>query len=220
MTGCATSSPLSGETVTGLPAHRRAGAGPPLVLIHGYLGAAEIWHDQIACFSADFDVIAPDLAGFGDRAGEASPDTIDGHAKGILTLLDALGIVRFALVGHSMGGMIAQQIAASAPDRVTPLVLYGTGPRGVMPDRFEPIAISRARFRTEGVAATARRIAATWFCDGVAAKEYPRCERMGAVVGLQAALAGLDAMEHWDGRENLARIMAPTLVIWGDRDQS
>ncbi|MCG6904697.1 MAG: alpha/beta hydrolase [Rhodobacter sp.] len=65
------------------------------------------------------------------------------------------------MVGHWMGGMIAPEIAARAPDRVSRLVFCGTGPRGVMPDRFEPIATSRQRLRTDGVGPTARRIAAT-----------------------------------------------------------
>lgn len=197
-----------------------AGSRPPLVLLHGYLGSAEMWRDQVDRFADAFDVVTPDLAGFGARAAETSPDTIEGHAADVLASLDAKGIRRFALVGHSMGGMIAQSIAASAPDRVTHLVLYGTGPRGVLPDRFEPIAASRQRLRTDGVAATARRIAETWFREGAGAEAYPICERISARVGLQAALAGLDAMERWDGRGDLALITSPTLVLWGDRDRS
>ena len=149
-----------------------------------------------------------------------SPDTIAGHARDVISHLDGLGIGRFHLIGHSMGGMIAQEIVARVPDRIDRLVLYGTGPRGVMPDRFEPIETSRQRIRDDGVAATARRIAATWFADGENAAAFPVCAALGKLVSAQTALAGLDAMEGWDGREYLPRIAAPTLVLWGDRDRS
>lgn len=198
----------------------RRGSGAPLVLVHGYLGGAGMWRREVERFSDRFDVIAPDLAGYGARAAEASPDTIAGHARDVIAGLDRLGIARFHLLGHSMGGMIAQEIAAHIPDRIDRLVLYGTGPRGVLPDRFEPIETSRRRLRADGVPATARRIAATWFVDGQDATAFPVCAALGKLVSAQTVLAGLDAMEGWDGRAGLARITAPTLVLWGDRDRS
>lgn len=204
------------EALAGL----RAGSGPPLVLVHGYLGGAPMWRRDVEHFSGAFDVIAPDLPGYGTRAGEPAPNRIGLYADAVLDLLDGLGIDRFHLLGHSMGGMIAQEMAATAPGRIDRLVLYGTGPRGVLPDRFEPIETSRQRLRANGVAATARRIAATWFVDGESADAFPLCERLGGAVSLETALAGLDAMEAWDGRSGLARIAAPTLVLWGDRDRS
>lgn len=199
---------------------RRAGERPALVLVHGYFGSAEMWRDQVRRFGEDFNVIAPDLAGFGDRAQETAPDTIEGHVSDILRHLEAKEIDQFFLVGHSMGGMIAQQLAATVPDRIEGLVLYGTGPRGALPDRFESIATSRARLRAGGAAATARRIAATWFRRGSEAAAFDLCAQIGAKAGLQAALAGLDAMESWNGEANLDSFAMPTLVIWGDGDRS
>lgn len=205
---------------TSRAADRRAGERPALVLVHGYFGSAEMWRDQVRRFGEDFDVIAPDLAGFGDHAHEIAPDTMEGHVGDILRHLETKRVDRFFLVGHSMGGMIAQQLAATVPDRIAGLVLYGTGPRGALPDRFESIATSRARLRADGVAATARRIAATWFRHGENAVAFDLCARIGAKAGLQAALAGLDAMESWNGEANLARLAVPTLVVWGDGDRS
>ena len=203
----------------GIPGLRR-GSGAPLVLVHGYLGGSGMWRREVERFSDRFDVVAPDLAGYGARAAEASPDTIAGHARDVIAGLDRLGIGRFHLLGHSMGGMIAQEIAALVPDRIDRLVLYGTGPRGVLPDRFEPIETSRRRLRADGVPATARRIAATWFVDGENAAAFLVCLALGKLVSAPTALAGLDAMEGWDGRPGLVRIAAPTLVLWGDRDRS
>lgn len=119
-----------------------------------------------------------------------------------------------------MGGMIVQQMAAMAPKRIDRLICYGTGPRGIMPDRFETIAASRARVRAEGVSDTARRIAATWFAQGDQAAGYPLCVKLGEKVSEQTALGGLSAMEAWDGRAALPHITQKALVIWGDRDRS
>lgn len=198
----------------------RQGKGFPLVLLHGYLGGAALWDQQIETFSKNFDVIVPELSGYGGNSDQPPLDTIAGYACQVLDVLDDLGIDKFHLVGHSMGGMIAQQIAATAPDRIDRLVCYGTGPRGVMPDRFETIDTSRARTRDDGATATARRIAAMWFDDGEKADGYGTCVALSKNVSLATALSGLSAMETWDGRTVLENITNPTLVIWGDRDRS
>lgn len=199
---------------------RQAGQGPALVLVHGYLGSARHWDGQFPAFEGRFRCIAPNLAGFGDSAGLSAPDSIAGHAAQVLATLDALGVERFHLLGHSMGGMIVQQMAAMAPERIARLILYGTGPVGVLPDRFETIAQSRARITGEGLPATVRRIAATWFEAGEAAPGYAPCVAEGDRATRQAALASLTAWEGWDGTAALAGFGMPALVIWGDGDRS
>lgn len=211
------SAPLSAEN--GLTYLRR-GHGFPLVFVHGFLGGAALWEHQLRAFSENFDVIVPELSGYGGNTKQPSLDTIEGYAQQILAFLDSIGITRFHLVGHSMGGMIAQEMAAMEPGRIDRLVCYGTGPRGVMPDRFETIDASKDRLRNDGAATTARRIAATWFAKGEAAEGFATCVMLGENVSLTTALAGLTAMEGWDGRAALDRITQPTLVIWGDRDRS
>lgn len=179
-----------------------------------------MWADQLAQFAPTHDVICPDLAGFGASAAHEAPDSIEGHAKAVLALLDHLGIDRFDLLGHSMGGMIVQEMTRLAPQRVNRLVLYGTGPQGVLPGRFETIAQSRARLLADGLAGTASRIAATWFLHREAAEAFPLCQRLGQQASLQAALASLTAWENWDGRAALADIRCPALVLWGSHDRS
>lgn len=200
--------------------YTRTGQGPVLVLVHGYLGGSAIWAGQTAAFCAKRDVICPDLAGFGASALLTAPDNIADHARSVLRLLDVLAIGAFDLLGHSMGGMVVQEMARLAPERIRALILYGTGPQGVMPGRFETIAQSRARLLADGLPATAQRIAATWFMQGQAAKGFAVCKALGQKASLQAALASLTAWETWDGRPALARIRARTLVIWGSHDRS
>lgn len=198
-----------------------AGAGEPaLVLVHGYLGSSRHWARQLETLSCHRRVIAVNLAGFGASAHLAPPATIAGHAAAVLDTLSGLGIERFDLLGHSMGGMIAQQMAATAPGRIDRLILYGTGAMGVMPDRFEPIETSRRRLMTEGLEATVRRIAASWFEAGTDAAGYPLCVDEGLRAAPQAALAAFAAWEGWDGRAALAGLDMPTLVLGGDGDRS
>lgn len=191
-----------------------------LVFVHGYLGGSPQWSKQLEYFSGDFDVITPDLPGYGLNADLTAPQSITGFAQYVLDELDRQGVEQFYLVGHSMGGMIAQAMVRLAPARIEKLVLYGTGPLGVMPGRFETIDESRNKVKADGVAVTAKRIAAKWFIGGEAGYGYEGCAKIATMASLQAALAGLTAMETWSGVEALTDIKAPTLILWGDQDKS
>jgi len=200
--------------------YSRTGKGAPLVLVHGYLGGSDTWREQMDFFKKRFDVIAPDLPGFGKSAGLKAHDTIRAIAHHVLGFLTGLAIDKFILLGHSMGGMVVQKMAVLAPERVQKLICYGTGPVGCMPGRFETIEKSRAKLLAQGVKPTARRIAATWFKEGTKAPGFERCEKIGSVVTLDTALASLAAWESWDGRNDLEKISCPSLIIWGDQDRS
>ncbi len=191
-----------------------------LVFVHGYLGGSPQWASQVEHFSDEFTVITPGLPGFGLNAQLDAPETITGFAQYVIDELDKQNIDQFYLVGHSMGGMIAQELTKLAPSRVEKLVLYGTGPIGVMPGRFETIAESRNRVVADGVESTARRISAKWFIGGESGTGYERCADIAVMSSLQAAQAGLTAMESWSGVEALPNIKAQTLVLWGDQDKS
>ena len=191
-----------------------------LVFVHGYLGGGAQWAAQAKLFGDRFRVVTPDLPGFGANNRATTPETIRGLAIDVLTQLDECGVHRFHLVGHSMGGMIVQEMAALAPSRIDKLVLYGTGPVGLMPGRFETIEESRSAVRERGVEATGRRIAATWFLHGESGQGYELCVELALRATEQAALAGLSAMETWSGEEGLAAIASPTLVLWGDGDRA
>lgn len=184
------------------------------------MGGAAQWSAEGAAFSPSRQVIALDLPGFGAKAAVAPIDTIGGFADWVIATLDARGVTEFDLLGHSMGGMIVQDIARKAPQRIRKLILYATGAQGVLPGRFETIAESKARARADGAQATARRIAATWFLDREAAPAFDGCAAIAERAGLVAILAGLDAMEHWSGEAFLAEIRPETLVLWGDSDRT
>jgi pimeloyl-ACP methyl ester carboxylesterase len=199
---------------------RRAGAGEALVLVHGYLGGSRQWAAELKSWRRHFDVVAVDLAGYDDARHLAAPTDMAVHARSVLSTLAQLGIDRFHLLGHSMGGMVAQEIVHLAPRRVARLVLVGTGPLGSIPGRFETMARSRERLVQDGVQRTARRICATWLLAREASPAYEPLAALAAGASAQAAEAGLWAMETWDGRDRLATIRQPTLVLWGEHDRS
>ena len=191
-----------------------------LVFVHGYLGGGAQWADQVETFSPLFRVITPDLPGYGKNNAIQAPNTIGGFADHVLQQVRDMGVDRFDLVGHSMGGMIVQEMVARAPERVDRLVLYGTGPVGLLPGRFETIDESKRRVVEDGAEATGRRISATWFVDCERAPNYPVCAELAVMASQQAALAGLSAMEKWSGEAALEHIVSPTLVLWGDCDRT
>ena len=100
------------------------GQGFPLVLVHGYLGSSEMWSLQRDYLSKFFRVISPALPGFGESSDAQSLDSIDDMAKFVIKIIDEKKIDNFNLLGHSMGGMIVQEIAKLAGDRINKLICF------------------------------------------------------------------------------------------------
>ena len=196
------------------------GTGDPLVLVHGFLGSTEMWGPQIKYFKENYRVLSPALPGFG-KSNKLQPcESIKCMAEYILNALEKKKIERFNLLGHSMGGMIVQEIAKLAGKKIINLICYGTGPRGNIPGRFETIDESRKKLKTNGLELTANQIAKTWFVNGDKAKYFYLCEQARKQTSLKAADNGLIAMKNWDGVKNLKDITNRTLIIWGDQDKA
>lgn len=190
------------------------------VWVHGYLGSSRIWHEAFSVLSKHHNIVTVDLPGFGSRSNELAPDSISQFASGVLGQLADRGLDTFGLMGHSMGGQIAQEMAIQAGERVKALVLYGTGPVGAMPGRFETIARSRERLAQDGVEATARRISARWFVDLEQAKDWPWVSELANGASLATADRCLKAMEQWNRERELGQIQCPTQIVWGESDRS
>jgi pimeloyl-ACP methyl ester carboxylesterase len=105
------------------------------VLIHGFTGSTFTWRDTLPALAATHRVVALDLPGFGfsDRNPQLTY-TPDAHARRVVRLMDELGIQRATLVGHSMGGGVAERVAAAHPERVERLVLVAAVDASERPD--------------------------------------------------------------------------------------
>ena len=196
------------------------GNGFPLVLVHGFLGSSKMWKPQIDFFKYHFRVITPDLPGFGRSNKAKSHNSIQSIANLLLDCLEEKKIDKFNLLGHSMGGMIVQEMAKKNGGKISKLVCYSTGPRGEMPGRFETVDQSRENIKKNGLEVTAKNIAQTWFVLGEKAKYFDLCLEAGKQTSIEAADNALIAIKNWHGVKNLQDIKNNTLIIWGDKDKS
>ena len=196
------------------------GEGFPLVLIHGFLGSSEMWEPQINFFKNKFRVITPDLPGFGRSNKEKSHNNIKSISNLLLSCLEEKKVDKFHLLGHSIGGMIVQEMAKKAGDKISKLICYSTGPRGEMPGRFETVDQSRENLKKNGLEVTARNIAKTWFIKEENAKYFNMCVKAGKQTSIKTADDTLVAFKSWDGVDTLKNIKNKTLIVWGDQDKS
>ena len=196
------------------------GKGFPLVLVHGFLGSSKMWKPQIDFFKDHFRIITPDLPGFGKSNKAKSHNSIQSIANLLINCLEEKKIYKFHLLGHSMGGMIVQEMAKKIGDKISKLVCYSTGPRGEMPGRFENVDESRKNLQKNGLETMARNIAKTWFIKGENAKYFDVCIETGKQTSMEAVDNFLVAFKNWNGVDALKNIKNETLIIWGDQDKS
>ena len=179
-----------------------------------------MWGPQIDFFKDYFRVITPDLPGYGKSNKAKSHNSIQSMANLLLTRLEEKKIDKFYLLGHSMGGMIVQEMAKKSGNKISKLVCYSTGPRGKMPGRFETIDQSRENLKKKGLEFTAKNIAKTWFIKGEDAKYFDICIEAGKQTSTEATDNSLVAIKNWNGIGALRDIKSETLIVWGDQDKS
>ncbi len=107
-----------------------AGAGQPLVLLHGFTGCAANWKSHAAFFARYFSTVAIDLLGHGDSSSPTDPARyrMERCVEDLIAVFDQLGLGRLGLLGYSMGGRVALQLAVAHPRRVKALILESASP--------------------------------------------------------------------------------------------
>jgi non-heme chloroperoxidase len=191
--------------------------GQAVVFLHGWPDSWFSFSRVLPLLPGDIRALAIDQRGFGDSDRPPSGYTIPEMAGDVIAFLDALGIERATLVGHSFGSFVARQVAIAQPDRVGALVLIGTGYTASNPvtrevqsalrDLPDPIPLEFAR---EFQASTAHRPLPPDFFDRIVTESLKLPSRVWRL-----ALDGL--LDYNDARQ-LERIEARTLLLWGDRD--
>jgi pimeloyl-ACP methyl ester carboxylesterase len=209
--------------MTPVPACAERGRGSrTLVFLHGIGGNHRAFVPQLERFSKNARAIAWDMPGYG-----ASPPldrmTFPGLAQALVALLDARGVKQAVVVGHSMGGMVAQELVASFPERVAALVLYATTPAfgAAGGDWQRQFLESRLRPLDEGKtpadlapALVAGIVGEDPDPDGVA----QAVECMSAI-SPDAYRAALHCLVTFDRRDSLGRVRCPTLALAAERDR-
>src|SRR5215216_41771 len=133
-------------------AFERRGTGSPLVLLHGYPLDHHLWDDVAPLLTDTFELILPDLRGFGESSTVDSFYAMEDFASDIAALLDQLEIQKTAIAGHSMGGYVALAFARLYPERVTGLGLVSTQVLADPPDRRDGRYKSAAEVADKGIA--------------------------------------------------------------------
>jgi pimeloyl-ACP methyl ester carboxylesterase len=228
--------------VDGTPVNTIAlGEGPPLVFVHGLSGSWPNWLEQLPVFAGRSSignrrVIAMDLPGFGHSPMPHERITISGYARTLDGLLRALGVDEpAALVGNSMGGFVAAELAIAFPQRVERLVLVSAAGLSTYNHPGATRALPTIRRAERIVAAYAGWVAA--HADATTRRPGLRNAALGLVNAhpgrLPAAVAAeqirgagkpgfaqaLEANLNYDFSHRLQEIACPTLIVWGDRDR-
>ncbi len=207
-------------------AWRTAGAGPPLLLVNGYAATGADWDPGfLAGLAQSFELICPDNRGVGGSGLGGTELTIDGMAADLEALLDALAIDRITVVGWSMGGFVAQCLAARAPGRIEAMALLATDPGGPGSIAAAPADWARLIDPSGTPRERATRLISLLFPPDLAPEIDRRFGDLVATAQAQLSPSALRAqeaaMESW---HRLSRASPgaggtpPTLVLHGDLD--
>lgn len=202
-------------------AYRRAGEGPPLILLHGGWSDGRAWFPQLSRLSDGFDVIAWDAPGCGGTDDLPGRPSMADYADAVADLIGALGVERAHLCGLSFGGGLAIAVYQHHPDLVRSLVLAGAyaGWKGSLPPEEVRARLQRAR-------AEADRPPAEWidgYLPGFFAGTMPPeviegVRTMMFDVRRDGQLAMLSAFAEADLTAVLPTITVPTLLLYGELD--
>ncbi|MDN7671699.1 acetoin dehydrogenase dihydrolipoyllysine-residue acetyltransferase subunit [Burkholderia oklahomensis] len=198
------------------------GGGTPAVLIHGFGGDLNNWLFNHAALAARRPVWALDLPGHGESGKAVETGSLDELANAVLALLDAQGVERAHLVGHSMGGAVAMAAAERAPARVASLTLIASAGLGGEIDRDYIDGFVAGNSRN-----TLKPHLTKLFADGSLVTrqlvedlvKYKRLEGVEAALRKIAAAAFDGGAQRRVFRDRVASLAPRTLVIWGEADQ-
>ena len=227
-------------------AYERAGSGPPVVLLHGWPGDHTDYEDVVPLLTADFDVVVPDLRGFGESDKHPEPPAIaygaDAQARSVAGLIGELGLAAPLVAGYDIGSRIAQTLARDAPEQVHALVLSpplpGAGKRVLTPDAmrefwyqgFHQLPLIEQLLDGDRVAVRAY-LAHFWnhWSGPAFAPTGARLDHLAAAYGEPGAMtasigwyrAGSGGVARALAEEDPApedRIATPTTVLWQEHD--
>src|SRR5215207_4387633 len=205
------------------------GTGPPLLFLHGWSSNWQIFLLNIAEFMTTHRCLALDLPGFGASDMPAEPISIQGYAKTVDAMCDALGVESVSVVGNSMGGFIGAELALTFDTRVDRLVLVSAAglstehvarkpsltlarvlsaafPRAL---RFESAVVRRPRLR---------RAAMQWVIRYPEKLSVPLAYELVLSSGKPGFVPALKALLEYSYRDRLAAIEIPVLIVWGRND--
>lgn len=200
--------------------YEEQGNGDVVVLLHGLGSSILDWEWQIPALSKQYRVISMDMRGHGRSDKPPGPYSVARFAADVAAVLDELAVGPAHIVGISMGGMIAFQLAVDAPKHIRSLVILNSGPALVprtLKEKFV-VVLRRGMLRVLGLPGLAKK---------VAAMNLPRPDQAALRDTLAARLAdndlaayraSMEALFGWSVEERIGAIECPVLVLSGDQD--
>lgn len=225
--------------------YARGGRGEPVVFLHGWPEFNRTWMHNLPVLAEQYDVIAPDLRGFGrttskmgSREGGSPPQLL---ARDLSNLMDGLGIERFAIVSHDIGSVVAQTLTQAQPERVSALFFFncvypGIGKRWGDPKHFSetwyqyfhqtPFAADLVASSRDATRIYLSSMLAHWAhdetaFDGVLDEWVDSFRRPGNVQGGFDWYVGVSRYRMQlitEGAPVIPKIAQPTYVLWGAHD--
>jgi 3-oxoadipate enol-lactonase len=205
-------------TVNGIEiAYERHGHGIPLVLIHGYPLDHSIWEPVVPLLENGFDLLLPDLRGFGESAASRTPYQLTDLAADIAALLDQLKIRKAAIAGHSMGGYVALAFACAYPERVLGLGLVDSQTIADAPERKAGRYQMAERVEANGVGEVADSMPAVLTADAALQSRLKQLILYQSPVGVAGALRAMAGRP--DSTSFLPGFNFPVVIIHGLADK-
>jgi 3-oxoadipate enol-lactonase len=200
--------------------YEAGGSGPAVVLIHPVGLDRTTWDEIAPDLETDFNAIRVDLPGFGASPALPKGALVADYASSVVGTMDRMGVERFAVVGASFGGMIAQTIALDFPERVSALIPSAC-PAGIDKAMASTVAKRGTDAEASGMAAVVEATLIRWFTApflaGPRAEEFRNKLLADSVEGWTAAW---HAISRFDVRDRLKNVRVPTLCIAGRSDVS
>ncbi|HEX6937415.1 MAG TPA: alpha/beta hydrolase [Actinomycetes bacterium] len=191
--------------------------GDPVVLIHGYSDSGYSFSRVLPQLEPGYRVHAVDLRGHGATDRPADGYGIGSLAADVVAFLDAVGIARASIVGHSLGTLVARRVAETNPERVDRLALIGAVRTpvndGVLALHREVIALDQA-----ALPEFAREFQESTVHSPIPEDFLERAVEISRTMPLAVWRAVVDGMVGFDDAADLRRISAPTLLLWGEHD--
>src|SRR5215217_1755554 len=188
---------------TGPPASPAPTGGPPVLFLHGWASNWQIFLLNIAAVMETHRCLAIDLPGFGASEMPSEPISIQGYAKTVDAMCDALGVECVSVVGNSMGGFIGAELALSYGTRVDRLVLVSAA--GLSTEHV----VRRRRLRRAGM---------QWVIRYPEKLSVPLAQELVLSFGKPGFVPALKALLEYSYRERLPQIETPVLIVWGRND--
>ena len=205
-----------------IPAFTVLGAGPTVLMLHGIGGGHLSFAPQVETLaSSGYRAVAWDMPGYG-RSAPIEPYNFKGLAQSCIALIEALKCGDVVLVGHSMGGMVAQEVMARRPELVSKLVLCGTSPSFGKPEGEWQREFIAQRTAPLDAGKSMAELAEVLVPQIVGPGSLPEGVRLAthcmSLVPASTYRRALEALVTFDRRANLPLIQIPTLVVAGEHD--